>query len=101
MKALFVQHDHVSPTGPVAERLRHRGFEVDEMLVVDQDNFASPNVFVDFPDLEGYDLVVPMAPRGVRGTTRASATGLCQRWRGFGRRSSVTSRYLEFVSGVS
>ena len=65
MKALFVQHDHVSPTGPVAERLRHRGFEVDEMLVVDQDNFASPNVFVDFPDLGGYDLVVPMgAPWG-------------------------------------
>lgn len=65
MKALFVQHDHVSPTGPVAERLRQSGFEVDEMLVVDQDNFASPNVFVDFPDLDGYDLVVPMgAPWG-------------------------------------
>ena len=65
MKALFVQHDHVSPTGPVAERLRHRGFEVDEMLVVDQDNFASPNVFVDFPDLGEYDLIVPMgAPWG-------------------------------------
>ena len=65
MKALFVMHDHVSPTGPVAERLRERGFEVDEILVVDEANFASPNVDFEFPDLAGYDLVVPMgAPWG-------------------------------------
>jgi GMP synthase-like glutamine amidotransferase len=65
MKALFVQHDHVSPTGPVAERLREHGFEVDEIVVVDQENFASPNVVFEFPDLDGYDLIVPMgAPWG-------------------------------------
>ena len=65
MRALFVQHDHVSPTGPVADRLRERGFEVDEILVVDQQNFASPNVDFAFPDLADYDLIVPMgAPWG-------------------------------------
>jgi GMP synthase-like glutamine amidotransferase len=65
MKALFVQHDHVSPTGPVADRVRERGFEVDEILVVDEGNFASPNVNFQFPDLDNYDLIVPMgAPWG-------------------------------------
>ena len=65
MKALFVQHDHVSPTGPVAERLREHGFEVDEIVVVDQENFASPNVVFEFPNLDEYDLIVPMgAPWG-------------------------------------
>jgi GMP synthase-like glutamine amidotransferase len=65
MRALFVQHDHVSPTGPVSERLRERGFDVDEILVVDEGSFATPNVHFDFPDLAEYDLVVPMgAPWG-------------------------------------
>ena len=27
MKALFIQHDHISPPGPVADRLRHHGFD--------------------------------------------------------------------------
>lgn len=65
MRALFVQHDHVSPTGPVSERLRERGFAVDEILVVDEANFSTPNVTFQFPDPEPYDLVVPMgAPWG-------------------------------------
>lgn len=65
MRALFVQHDHVSPTGPVSQRLRDRGFEVDEILVVDEANFETPNVDFEFPDLGDYDLIVPMgAPWG-------------------------------------
>ena len=28
MRALFLQHDHVSPPGPVADRFAHRGYEV-------------------------------------------------------------------------
>ena len=65
MRALFVQHDHVSPTGPVSERLRERGFQVDEVLVVDAPNFTTPNVSFDFPPLYDYDLIVPMgAPWG-------------------------------------
>ncbi len=65
MRALFVQHDHISPTGPVADRLRQRGFDVDEITVVDEANFASPNVQFQFPHLNDYDLIVPMgAPWG-------------------------------------
>ena len=65
MRALFVQHDHVRPTGPVADRLRDRGFEVDEILVVEQHNFETPNVSFEFPDLDGYDMIIPMgAPWG-------------------------------------
>lgn len=65
MRALFVQHDHVSPTGPVAEHLRKRGFDVDEILVVEAENFHTPNIPFDFPDLDRYDLIIPMgAPWG-------------------------------------
>lgn len=65
MRALFVQHDHVSPTGPVADRLRERGFEVDEITIVDAANFGTPNVPYEFPNLDDYDLIVPMgAPWG-------------------------------------
>lgn len=65
MRALFVQHDHVSPTGPVSQRLCERGFEVDEIIVVDESNFATPNVAFEFPDARDYDLLVPMgAPWG-------------------------------------
>ena len=59
-RALFVQHDHVSPTGCVSERLRDHGFSVDEVLVVPETSFHEPNVHFEFPDLSDYDLVVPM-----------------------------------------
>ena len=65
MKALFIQHDHVSPTGPVSERLRHHGFEVVEELVVPESSFENPNVEFVFPDASEYDLIIPMgAPWG-------------------------------------
>ena len=44
MKALFIQHDHVSPTGPVSDRLRHHGYEIEEILVVPEERFRDPNV---------------------------------------------------------
>ena len=65
MKALIVQHDHVSPTGPVGRRLVHHGFMVDEFLVVPEENFLTPNTAVTFPSGEEYDLVVTLgAPWG-------------------------------------
>lgn len=65
MKALIIQHDHLSPTGPVGRRLLHHGFELDEFLVVPESRFATPNHAVDFPDTEQYDLIVPLgAPWG-------------------------------------
>jgi GMP synthase-like glutamine amidotransferase len=57
---LFVQQDHVSPTGPVGDRFRHHGYEVVELLVVPPERFASPDVTVEFPDPRDYDVIVPM-----------------------------------------
>lgn len=60
MRALFVQHDHVSPLGPVGERFAYHGFEIDTLLVVPQERFESPDVTVEFPDPEAYDVIVPL-----------------------------------------
>ena len=65
MKVLFVQHDHVSPTGPVGERFRQRGFDVEEILVVPESQFDQPNVHFAFPSVDAYDVIVPLgAPWG-------------------------------------
>lgn len=58
MKALVIQHDHVSPTGHVGRRLEHHGFEITEFLVVPETSFREPNVDVDFPNPLDFDLVV-------------------------------------------
>lgn len=58
MKALVIQHDHVSPTGPLGRRLEHHGFEITEFLVVPEESFKEPNVTVEFPDTDDFDLVV-------------------------------------------
>lgn len=66
MKALFIQHDHVSPVGPVGERLEMHGFEISTFEVVTEANYRTPNVTVDFPNLDEFDLVVPLgSPWGV------------------------------------
>lgn len=65
MRALFLEHDHVSPPGPVADRFRQRGYEVIEKVVVPPDRFMSPNVGFEFPDPSDFDVIVPMgAPWG-------------------------------------
>jgi GMP synthase-like glutamine amidotransferase len=60
MKVLFIQQDHVSPTGPVGEAFSARGFDVTEMLVVPEHRFLEPAVTVEFPDPTRYDVIVPM-----------------------------------------
>jgi GMP synthase-like glutamine amidotransferase len=60
MRALFLQHDHVSPPGPVAERFAERGYDIEEQIVVPREQFLSPNVTFDFPDPEEFDVLVPM-----------------------------------------
>ena len=57
MKALFIQHDHVSPLGPVGERLRQHGFEIETMLVVPEEKYREPNVEVQFPQASNCDSV--------------------------------------------
>lgn len=65
MRVLFVQHDHVSPLGPVGERFAHHGFEVDTHLVVAETDFTAPNIATAFPDATDYDVLVPLgAPWG-------------------------------------
>lgn len=64
-RALILQHDHVSPPGPVAERFAHRGYEIVEAVVVAPENFHSPNQPFDFPDPRDFDALVVMgAPWG-------------------------------------
>lgn len=60
MRALLIAHDHVSPAGPVGERLAERGYDLDELLVVPAERFTSPDVEAEFPDPTTYDLIVPM-----------------------------------------
>ena len=65
MHALFLQHDHVSPPGPVAERFADRGYEIVERVVVAPENFREPNTPFAFPDPREFDVIVPMgAPWG-------------------------------------
>jgi hypothetical protein len=60
MKVLFVQHDHVSPLGPVGERFQQLGFEIETMLVVPEEKYREPNIEVSFPDYSNYDVIIPL-----------------------------------------
>ena len=76
MRALVVQHDHVSPPGPVGEAFAERGYDVEEFLVVPAERFAEPGVDARFPDPAAFDVVVPMgAPWSVGATDIASWVG--------------------------
>ena len=69
-----MHHDHVSPTGPVGERFRERGFETQEILVVQEHQFGEPNVTFTFPDFADYDVIVPLgAPWGAWDDDRIGA----------------------------
>jgi GMP synthase-like glutamine amidotransferase len=60
VRALFIQHDHVSPVGPIGARFAERGYDVDELVVVPEGSFHQPGVEVAFPDPTRYDAIVPM-----------------------------------------
>lgn len=65
MRVLIMQHDHVSPPGPVAEQFAHRGYEVHDRIVVPEGSYDTPNVDFDFPEPSEYDILVVMgAPWG-------------------------------------
>jgi GMP synthase-like glutamine amidotransferase len=60
VRALFIQHDHVSPVGPIGGRLSEHGYDVEEFLVVPEHDHGAPGVSVEFPDPTRYDVIVPM-----------------------------------------
>lgn len=60
MRALVVQHDHVTEPGLVGARLRERGYDLTEVTVVPADRHRTPDVTFDFPDAADWDLVVSL-----------------------------------------
>lgn len=60
MRALVIEHDHVSSPGHVGSRLAERGYTVESHLVVEEDNFHRPRIHNPFPTVEGVDLVVSL-----------------------------------------
>jgi GMP synthase-like glutamine amidotransferase len=65
MRVLFLEHDHASPPGPIAERFTELGYHIDRQIIVPATHYYSPNVTFDFPDPTDFDAIVVMgAPWG-------------------------------------
>lgn len=60
MRALVIQHDHVSPPGAVGRRLEERGVEIAFHEVVPEHRHFAPDVRTTFPAVDDVDLVVAM-----------------------------------------
>jgi GMP synthase-like glutamine amidotransferase len=60
MRLLVIEHDHVSPLGPVAERFADRGCDLVRHLVVPEKAWHAPGVETEFPDFTDHDAVVVM-----------------------------------------
>lgn len=60
MRVLVIEHDHVSPPGPVGDAFSRRGYDLDELIVVPAERSRTPSVDVAFPEVTGYDAVVSM-----------------------------------------
>jgi GMP synthase-like glutamine amidotransferase len=60
VRLLVIQHDHLSPLGPVADRFAEHGFEPEPHLVVPAEHFDTPGVTGRFPDFTAFAAVVLM-----------------------------------------
>jgi GMP synthase-like glutamine amidotransferase len=60
MRALVIQHDHVSPPGAVGRRLVERGADLVLHQVVPAERHRSPGVVTEFPEVSAFDVVVAM-----------------------------------------
>ena len=60
MRALIIQHDHVSPPGPIGERFEHHGYELVFQQLLTKEQVASPNVPAQFMPADEYDVIVSM-----------------------------------------
>ena len=66
MRALFIEHDHVSLGGPIWRAFEKHGYEIERFLVISESDSANPNINVTFPNFAQFDVIVPMgAPWGV------------------------------------
>jgi GMP synthase-like glutamine amidotransferase len=59
-RVLFLQHDHVSPPGPLADRFAEHGYEPATFQIVDAANLSTPGVSVHLPSFCSFDAVVPL-----------------------------------------
>lgn len=60
MRALVLQHDHVTEPGLVGARLMERGYDLTVLTVVPEHRHQAPDVTFDFPEADGWDLVVSL-----------------------------------------
>lgn len=60
MRALVLRHDHVTEPGLVGARLREHGYDLSLITVVPEHRHHAPNVMFDFPDADGWDLIVSL-----------------------------------------
>ena len=58
MRALVIQHDHLTEPGLVGARLVERGYGLSTVTVVPEQRHHAPDVVFDFPDAADWDLVV-------------------------------------------
>ncbi|MGW2889845.1 type 1 glutamine amidotransferase [Streptomyces griseoruber] len=60
MRALVIQHDHVTEPGLVGARLVERGYDLTTVTVVPEDRHHAPDVAFDFPDPADWDVIVAL-----------------------------------------
>jgi len=66
LRALFIEHDHVSEGGPIWAQFKKRGYEIIRFNIVSESDYSSPNVSAQWPDVLAFDVVVLMgSPWGV------------------------------------
>lgn len=65
-RALLLLHETDNGGCLLGERLRQRGFDVDEHVVCP--DYDEPNIATPFPDIEEYDVLIPMG--SIRSLTR-------------------------------
>ncbi|MEV6193049.1 type 1 glutamine amidotransferase [Streptomyces sp. NPDC051920] len=60
MRALVVQHDHVTEPGLVGARLEERGYDLTVVTLVPEHRHQAPDVAFDFPAAGDWDLIVSL-----------------------------------------
>jgi GMP synthase-like glutamine amidotransferase len=58
VRALVIQHDHLTDSGRIGTRLAERGYDLTVLTVVPEARHTAPDVPFDFPDAADWDLVV-------------------------------------------